>query len=110
MIPPDPAPLAEGAEPPPAVEPTGPAPEMPLWVHPSLTATVDRTEDVDGDGKLDRVAFLAPRGEHPAWIVVTLASFGPDLSWTAPWRGEILPEGSTLSREGCGYRVEGPEG
>ncbi|MCP4867563.1 MAG: hypothetical protein GY898_02450 [Proteobacteria bacterium] len=108
--PPDPAPLAEGAEPPPAVEPTGPAPEMPLWVHPSLTATVDRTEDVDGDGKLDRVAFLAPRGEHPAWIVVTLASFGPDLSWTAPWRGEILPEGSTLSREGCGYRVEGPEG
>lgn len=108
--PPDAPTPAEGAEVAPAVAPTGPAPEMPLWVHPSLATTVDRTEDVDGDGKLDRVAFLAPRGAHPAWIVVALSSFGPDLSWTAPWRGAIPPAGSTLSRDGCGYRVEGPEG
>jgi len=103
-------PAVEAVEGAPPVEPTGPAPELPLWVHPSLERTVDRTEDVDGDGKLDRITFLAPRGEHPAWIVVSLASFGPDLSWTAPWRAEVPPEGSRLSLDGCGYRVEGPEG
>jgi hypothetical protein len=100
-------PPASGEAPP---EPVGPAPDLPAWVHPSLTRTAERTEDVDGDGKLDRVTFLAPMDDQTAWIVVSLASFGADLSWTAPWYGEIPAEGSKLTRDGCGYRVEGPEG
>ncbi len=86
------------------------APAVPLWVHPSLEQLADRPADVDGDGKLDRVTFLGPRGDHPAWVVVTLASFPPDLSWTAPWRDAVPPEGSTLVRAGCGYTFEVPEG
>ena len=101
----EPAEGSDGAEPGEGSAPAVDAPSAPGWVRPGVETVADLEVDLDGDGLTDRLVVVASHDDHPAWVVLVLGSFPPDLSWTAPLTTEVPGEDTRVRRSGCGYEV-----